>query len=210
MDTVIWDLGGTLVDTYPDVDRALADAVHGEGAVGEDELHEVAQLTRVSSGHAIGTLARRHGIPESSLRAAYEKTKETWRESPPPVVAGAQEVLAAVRAAGGLNLVATHRDRASATQLLAALGLEVDDLVCAPDGFERKPDPAMVLELLRRHALDPARVLAVGDRPGDVAAARRAGVRGVLLQTPGIPLEAPGADRITSLGEVLALLEGSG
>lgn len=206
MRSVIWDLGGTLVDSYPDVDRALAVAVHGEDAVGEAELHEVAGLTRVSSGHAIETLARRHGVPETRLRTAYERTKKTWRTDPPPAVAGAHEVLAAVTAAGGLNLVATHRDRESATQLLRTLGLDVDDMVCAPDGFARKPDPEMPLELLRRHGLDAADVLAVGDRPGDVAAALAAGVPGVLLETPGIPLDAPDARRITDLREVLGIL----
>ena len=121
-------------------------------------------------------------------------------------MAGAHEVLAAVTAAGGLNLVATHRDRESATQLLRTLGLDVDDMVCAPDGFARKPDPEMPLELMRRHGLDAADVLAVGDRPGDVAAALAAGVPGVLLETPGIPLDAPDARRITDLREVLGLL----
>ena len=56
-------------------------------------------------------------------------------------MAGAAEVMAAVRRGGGLNLVATHRDRASAENLFHALGVQVDDLVCAPDGFARKPDP---------------------------------------------------------------------
>ena len=86
------------------------------------------------------------------------------------------------------------------------IDLRVEDLVCAPDGFPRKPDPAMVLELLRRHDLAPEDVLAVGDRPGDVLAARAAGVRGVLLETPGIPLEADGAERVTALVQLLPLL----
>lgn len=207
MRSVIWDLGGTLVDTYPDVDRALASAVHGDGRPPTHaELDEVARLTRVSSGHAIEVLAERHGRPAPVLRAAYEETKQLWRTSPPPAMPGAQQVMETVRGLGGLNLVATHRDRDSATQLLHTLGLAVDDLVCAPDGFPRKPDPAMVLELLRRHALTAADVLAVGDRPGDVRAAQAAGVRGVLLETPGIPLEAEGVERVTALAELLPLL----
>lgn len=205
MPSVIWDLGGTLLDTYPVVDRALASALHGV-EVSAAALDDVARLTRVSSGHAIETLAQRHGVPEADLRAAYESTKATWRVSPPPAMDGAREVLAAVRAGGGLNLVATHRPRESAVTLLREVGLEVDDLVCASDGFARKPDPAMALELLRRHALDPTDTIAVGDRPGDIAAARAAGVRGVLLETPGIVLEAPGAQRIGSLRELIPLV----
>ncbi|MGY5764512.1 HAD-IA family hydrolase [Brachybacterium sp. DNPG3] len=196
MRTVIWDLGGTLVDGYPDVDRALADA---SGA----PIEEVAALTRISSGHAITVLAARADLETEVLRRAYDDVKETWRRVPPPAMDGAVEALAAVRAGGGLNLVATHRDRRSAEQLLGALGLQVDDMVCAPDGFARKPDPAMTLALLERHELDPARCLAVGDRPADVEAAEAAGVRALLLVTPGIALEAPGTERIGSLRDLL-------
>ena len=203
---ILWDLGGTLLDTYPVVDRALACAVHGAGEPSDAALEEVARLTRVSSGHAIETLAQRYGVPEDILRAAYESTKATWEVTPPPVMDGAREVMDAVRAGGGLNLVATHRPRESAVALMEKVGVEVDDLVCASDGFARKPDPAMVQELLRRHALDPSAVIAVGDRPGDVAAAQSALVRGVLLETPGIALDALGADRIGSLRELLPLL----
>ena len=206
MRALIWDLGGTLADTYPDVDRALASALDAQP--GEDLLHEVAQLTRISSSHAISTLAARHEMPERRLRTAYEATKQHWQEHPPPVTDGARELLAAVHEIDALNLVATHRERESATALLEALELPIDDLVCAPDGFARKPDPAMVLALLARHDLAAEDCLAVGDRPADVAAAAAAGVRGVLLETPGVPLEAGDAERITSLHALRGLLDG--
>lgn len=204
MNALIWDLGGTLVDTYPDVDRALASAIDPRPE--EALLHEVAALTRVSSSHATATLAARHDVPERRLRTAYEATTVHWQDHPPPVMDGARALIAAVHAAGGLNLVATHRDRDSAGALLAALELGIDDLVCAPDGFARKPDPALVLALLERHRLDPADCLAVGDRPADVEAARRAGVEGWLLVTPGIPLTAPGAHRTQSLRTLIPLV----
>lgn len=204
MRTVIWDLGGTLADTYPDVDRALATVLDPQP--GTELLHEVALLTRISSSHAISTLAARHEVPEHRLRTAYETTKQQWLEDPPPVTDGARELLAAVREQGGLNLVSTHRDRDSATALLASLDLQVQDMVCAPDGYARKPDPAMVHALLERHGLAPDDCLAVGDRPADVAAAAAAGVRGVLLETPGVPLEAGDAERVGALCEVLSLL----
>lgn len=81
MRALIWDLGGTLVDTYPDVDRALAEALTPDPD--EALLHEVAVLTRRSSGEAITDLAARHDVPEERLRAAYQATKETWERRPP-------------------------------------------------------------------------------------------------------------------------------
>jgi len=56
-------------------------------------------------------------------------------------------------------------------------------------------------------ALAPQDCLAVGDRPADVEAAAAAGVRGVLLETAGIPLEAGDAERVTSLRALQSLLE---
>ena len=49
-----------------------------------------------------------------------------------------------------------------------------------PDHPDRKPNPGMVLRALLDHGLDPARCLMVGDKPRDIEAGRRAGVRGVL------------------------------
>lgn len=206
MRSIIWDMGGTLVDTYGDVDRTLAEAATGR--TDEATLHEVAQLTRVSSGHAISELAARYEVDEQTLRSAYDALKDRWRDQPAPVMDGAREVMAAVSRGGGLNLVATHRSRESAQILLDALGLTMDDMICAPDGHPRKPDPEMNEALLQRHGLSPAQALAVGDRPGDIRAAQAAGIRAVLLATPDLPQDLPeGAERITDLRELLPLLE---
>ena len=101
---------------------------------------------------------------------------------------GARELMARVWEKGGLNMVATHRDRASATMLVTVLGLDLDDMVCAPDGLARKPSPEMNLLLARRHDLDPASVLCVGDRVIDASAAAAAGMPAVLLVRPGTVL----------------------
>lgn len=202
--SIVWDLGGTLIDTYPDVDRALAQAAFGDTSA--DHLADVASLTRISSGHAITELARRTGAAEQALRAAYDGVKKRWQETPAPVMAGAREVMAAVTAGGGLNLVATHRDRGSAELLIEATGLAVDDMVCAPDGYARKPSPEMLEVLIERHGLDARAVVAVGDRPVDVEAGQAVGATGVLLVTPGIPLDAGDALRIGDLRELLPLL----
>ena len=205
MRSIIWDFGGTLFDTYPDLDRALCRAVFADDAT--EHLLQVGRLTRVSTGHAVRELSRRFGVAEQDLLQALADVKDAWKSAPAPLMEGASAVMKAVHAAGGLNLVATHRDRASAEQLLQARGVHVDDMVCAPDGFPRKPDPTMHQELLRRHGLDPEDVGAVGDRSADAQAAAGAGVRAFLLLSPGIDLNADGAEAIRSLREILTWLE---
>ena len=183
---IIWDMGGTLIDTYPEVVRALSRAAYGDTA--PSHLREIGTLTQSSIAHAIESLSVSREVPRTDLERAYEELKTRWRTRPAPVMDGARELIAQVWEKGGLNLVATHRDRASATMLVTVLGLDLDDMVCAPDGLARKPSPEMNLLLARRHGLDPAQVLCVGDRPIDAVAAANAGMSAALLVSPGTVL----------------------
>lgn len=185
---VIWDLGGTLVDTYPALAAAFAEVVADHGAT--EDVAEVERLTRVSTHSAITELSQRHGIEEQKFVAAHERLKKVWETQPAPAMEGAKEVMAAVRRLDGLNLVVTHRDRPSAQALIDALRLPVDGLISPSDGFPRKPDPAMHLWMLRRKGLDPQEVLAVGDRPLDSEAAHAAGIAAATLCPDGEPIDA--------------------
>ena len=183
---IIWDMGGTLINTYPEVVRALSRAAYGD--TGPSHLREIGALTQYSIAHAIESLSVSREVPRADLERAYEELKTRWRTRPAPVMDGARELIARVWEKDGLNLVATHRDRASATMLVTVLGLDLDDMVCAPDGLARKPSPEMNLLLARRHGLDPAQVLCVGDRPIDAVAAANAGMSAALLVSPGTVL----------------------
>lgn len=46
----------------------------------------------------------------------------------------------------------------------------------ARDSFWRKPNPGMILEAARRHAIDVSRSIMIGDQPTDMEAAAAAGV----------------------------------
>jgi len=191
---LVWDMGGTMIDTYPQVDQVLYRVCRLHGCEVDDG--EISRLTRVSIAETGEELSRRCGIPIREFVNAYADLKLRWRTDPPPVMTGARELLAAVTERGGMNLVVTHRDRVSAEDLLIAHDLEVDDMICAPDGYPRKPDPTMHHLVVEQNGLRPDECLAVGDRAIDSVAAGRAGLPWALLVTPGLPVPTVDGDGV--------------
>jgi D-glycero-D-manno-heptose 1,7-bisphosphate phosphatase len=77
------------------------------------------------------------------------------------------------------------------------------------DHFWRKPNPGMILEGLRRLNGTAARSAMIGDKPGDIAAARAAGLgRALLVQRESSDVASPhAADTVVrSLGEAVQIL----
>jgi len=202
MTTILWDMGGTLFDTYPGIDAAF----HGLVAAHGVSAAEVSALTRVSRAHAMTELAARTGVPETDFVAAYEKVKAGWQTEPAPLMEGARELVEACTNGRGLNIVVTHRDRESAQHLINAAGLAIDDLISISDGFPRKPDPAMMEEVMARNGLRPANCLSVGDRTIDAEAALAAGVTPVILVSTAATSEMDGVRKVERLADLLPLV----
>lgn len=202
---VFWDLGGTLVDSYPSIRKAFHSVVEGSGSrVSESELQA---MLNVSIQNTINTLAERFDIAPDRFDQAYRDTKEKWALGvSAPLMPGAQSVMNEVTRMRGLNLVVTNRDAESAGLLVRVTKLRIDDMICASAEMPRKPDPSMHRELLTRHRLDPRDCLGVGDRDIDTIAARAAGMPAVqLAASPGVrvPVGVPTIGSLIDLHQYL-------
>jgi putative hydrolase of the HAD superfamily len=72
--------------------------------------------------------------------------------------------------------------------LVAALGVPVDDVVTSAAVGWEKPNPRIYAAALARAGAEPGQAWMVGDNPvADVAGARAAGLRAVLVRTGGAP-----------------------
>jgi HAD superfamily hydrolase (TIGR01509 family) len=192
---LIWDVDGTLFDTYPAIVGAFCSALAELGHSSSRE--QVAELAAISIGHCAEVLAPACGVEPGEL---LQRFSAHYRAIPPeeqPPFPGAAALCAHIRAQGGLNVIVTHRGRESTKSLLAAHGLSEHfaGIVAGDDGYPRKPDPAAFLAVMAAHGLAPEETLAIGDREIDVLAGRAAGVRTCLF---GTPAEGTAADEVVS------------
>jgi D-glycero-D-manno-heptose 1,7-bisphosphate phosphatase len=125
-------------------------------------------------------------------------------------IAGAREAVAAFNRAGWLVIVVTnqsgvgrgfyseddvHALHERMAEDLAASGAHIDAFYYAPDHPDapldayrhpdpplRKPNPGMILQALQDWPIDRDASLLIGDKPSDLEAALRAGIKGVLFE----------------------------
>lgn len=188
MISIVWDMGGTMFDTYPELNEAFARVVSDAGH--DPDMEEISRLTRMSTDEAMSGLARMYTIDRDLFVDANEALKKHWESHPAPPRPGLDELMVACALGGGLNLVVTHRDEVSARSLLDGHGVTVDDMICAPSGYPRKPDPTMMRTILQRNGIDPRNAISIGDRPIDAQASLAAGVDAYTLTSgPGKPID---------------------
>lgn len=173
---IIWDVDGTLFDTYPAIARAfraaLRDAGHDAGP------GRIIDLARQSLAHCTASLAAEYGLDQAGFEAAVARHYEATRPTDQPPFPGARELCERICEAGGQNLIVTHRGPRGTAELLAAAGLSelFSGSITRADPYPRKPDPAAFNAIIRRHGLRREATMAIGDRDIDVMAGKAAGV----------------------------------
>lgn len=173
---IIWDVDGTLFDTYPTMAAAMRAALADFGVDAPADRLEA--LARVSVDHCIATVSEAHHLnAEDILDGFIRHYARTGPEDQPPFP-GARLVCAAVCAAGGKNVIVTHRRRESTAALLAVhdMAFYFTGSITHDDGYPRKPDPAAFVAALETYGLPRAETMTVGDRDIDILAGQAAGV----------------------------------
>ncbi|MCT3282907.1 phosphohydrolase [Lactiplantibacillus pentosus] len=202
----LWDLDGTLLDTYPAMVKAFQRAVTELG--GTITAEATYQLMRQQSvGYAERTVANQYGWDWHELRAGYQRFEPQLQQHP-TAFDGAQAVLERVVAVGGHNYLMTHRNEQAQVYLQeAGLAQYFTDAVTAAQPFPRKPDPAALNYLLDKHQVDRHQAVMVGDRNLDIDAGHNAGIAGYLFDIDRlIHVTSAPEVQVTDLNELLPLV----
>jgi len=186
MRSVIFDLDGTLADTSGDL-LAAANACframgHGDILGPGDEgvaLRGGKMMLRTGLG-------RLGPVDEAAIEKWYPELLDAYGaalDNHTRLYPGAMAAVAALSARGFGVGICTNKPEALAEALMVSLAARdaFGALVGADTLPVRKPDPAPLVETVRRLGGDPARTCLVGDSVTDRETARAAGVPSILV-----------------------------
>ena len=179
-EAVVFDLDGTLLDSYGAIHDCLNHVLEAfrRPTVTEEE-------TRRMVGHGLDALMR-GAVGDDACADAVALFRERYAVVGPgatTLMPWADEVTGALSAGGIPMAGASNKPAEFSRQLLDELGLlSRFSAVAGPgDGIPPKPDPEMVLRLVRALGFPPGAVLMAGDMDVDVETARRAGIAAAVV-----------------------------
>jgi len=173
---IIWDVDGTLFDTYPAIARAFRASLNSLGK--DAPLDWLQDLAKVSLGHCVSVLVARYHLEIGDIDRAFDDQYSRVMVEENPPFPGVKEICEYICSIGGKNVIVTHRGLKSTLELLDANKMAGYFAGCLArdDGYPRKPDPAIFEAAIARVHLKREETLTVGDREIDILAGQAAGI----------------------------------
>src|SRR4051794_23527459 len=177
---ILFDLDGTLVDSAPDIARAL-NAAMAEIGVPPLPVPEVVGYVGDGAAKLVERALPDPPPPEAEIPGLVDAFRRHYAAHvcvDTRVYPGVAAVLRDLAAGGATMAVLTNKPGDLARALLRALAIDgmFADVIGDGDGWPRKPAPDAGRALLARHGVAPQAALVVGDGLPDVRLARAAGI----------------------------------
>lgn len=180
---LIWDLDGTLFDSYPIIVSILHQALEEHGIqMAAREIHQY--VIRYSVRDFVQKVAEEYRCPPEPLAHRFSQLQLGTDAKIHPMC-HAPEILNLTAAMGVSNFVYTHKGP-SANQVLERMQLRqyFTEIVTSQNGFQRKPSAEAVNYLVQKYQLNRQQTYYVGDRILDVECAKNAGIQSILFLSP--------------------------
>ena len=209
MQAYLFDFDGTLVDSAPDLTRALDLALNRAGLPGVG-----LELGKQMVGHGAGKLVERalqHVTNEQSVTMESPLCRlllSVFLEEYEPICAktsvlypGAMDLIHTLKDQGKQVGLVTNKPRRFVELMLPAFNLHdaFDSIVAGDDLPTKKPEPDMVHRALSDLDCAPYEACLVGDSKADLGAAKAAGVASILVSfgyAGDLNVHDCGADRV--------------
>lgn len=200
---VVFDWDGTLMDSTGAIVRAALAAIEELGwpALPPERIRDIIGLGLRESWQRLFPDGPEDGFGD--FAACYRRHFFAAEHQTSRLYPGMRGLLGELRDRGHRLAVATGKSRRGLDRDFERTGLgHLFAASCTADEARSKPDPEMLLALMRRTGCSPERVLMVGDTEYDVVMARRIGVDAV-----GVGWGAHAAERLHAAGALTCLAD---
>ncbi|SEK56028.1 phosphoglycolate phosphatase [Roseateles sp. YR242] len=180
-DLIVFDWDGTLFDSTALIVKCMQSAAADLGL--EPPSRERANYV-IGMGLVEALTYALPGLDRAHYPALGERYRQHYFASAHEVTLfdGVPEMLQALKARHHWLAVATGKSRRGLNEALAAVSMQrLFDGTRTADETASKPDPRMLLELMREFGTEPERTLMIGDTSHDLELARNAGCPAVAV-----------------------------
>lgn len=174
----IWDLDGTLLDSYEAILSGIEETF-GQFTIPYDKEEVREFILKYSVQDLLVQVAEGRKLDVEVLNQVRAQSLAE-KNAQVVLIPGAREMLDWTDQVGIRNFVYTHKGD-NALTILRDLGLEsyFTEILTSQSGFARKPSPEAATYLLDKYQLDPDKTYYIGDRTLDVEFAQNSGIQSI-------------------------------
>ncbi len=198
---LIWDLDGTLLDSY-DAILAGLEETYAYYQLPFDRASIKDYILKHSVQDLLVAVAEEHqlDVTDLNLRRAESLAEKNAQVL---LMEGARDVLSWGKNAEIQQFVYTHKGE-NALVILRDLGLEsfFTEILTSQSGFARKPDPEAAIYLMEKYELHPEKIYYIGDRSLDVDFARNSQIQSINF----LPSDYEGNHQMETLRDIPSIL----
>ena len=172
----IWDLDGTLLDSYEAILSGIEETF-AQFAIPYDKGKVREVILKYSVQDLLVQVAEERKLDVEVLNQVRAQSLAE-KNAQVVLMPGAREMLAWADQAGIQQFVYTHKGD-NALTILRDLGLEsyFTEILTSQSGFARKPSPEAANYLIDKYQLNPDNTYYIGDRTLDVEFAQNSGIQ---------------------------------
>lgn len=200
MKTFIWDLDGTLINSYPVILKSLEETFeHFEIPCEIEEVRK--EVLNQSVVSLLKQTSANYNVHYEELKILFsEKSRSKNKEI--KLMDGALDVLEWTVEKGIKNYIYTHKSN-NAFKILSRLKIEefFSEVVTSSNGFQRKPHSEGIEYLMNKYQLEKDHTYYIGDRNLDVEVEINANIKSINLTQPSSEINV----NISKLTDIYAL-----
>lgn len=196
MTTFIWDLDGTLIDSYDVFLEALSESFANFKLPFDRQT-----VYNFIKEESVNSLLEKQAVSFEKIKEDFTNNS-TSKNDKIKLMVGAKEVLDWTQKENIQNFIYTHKGKNS-FDLLKQLGISSYflEVVTSENNFKRKPNPEAINYLVKKYNLKTDETYNIGDRKLDIEAAHNSGLASINF------LSSANSQEIKKLTDIIKIFE---